>query len=86
MTKQKLTTGKPRNLSHNAYSVTSADGYTMLNRLSSLDRSDERRKSISDAINTALEFIALALLFSTFIVLISLSDGLDQQMIEWLGR
>jgi len=86
MNKQNLTIGKHRDLSHNVYSVTSANSHTMLTRLNSLDKSEKARETFSDTVNMCLEFAALAMLFATFIILISLSDGFDQQMIAWLGR
>lgn len=45
-----------------------------------------KRYSLKEIFTFIAEFIACALLFAMFIFFISISDGFDQHIIEWMGR
>ena len=92
MTIQKPTQAKRPDLSHNVYSGKSVANRNILNHIinstyhSNLTELDERRFTLKEIFTFILEFIALGLMFAIFIFFISISDGLDAHLMEWMGR
>ena len=92
MQEQQPTITKPKNLSHNIYSHYKVGNHNILNHIinatdqTRLVSNDERRFSLKEIFTFILEFAALLIAFGVFVFFISISDGLDQHMIEWMGR
>ena len=92
VTKQKDTMGKPMGMSHNVYWHNKVGNHNILNHIinttdqTRLVSNDERRFSLKEIVTCVLEFAALLIAFGMFVFFISISDGLDQHMIEWMGR
>lgn len=92
MINQKPTQAKPQDMSHNVYSDKSVANRNILNHIinstyhSNLTELDERRFTLKEIFTFIMEFIALGLMFAIFIFFISISDGFDAHIIEWMGR
>ena len=92
MTIQKPTQAKPRDMSHNVYSDRSVANRNILNHIinstyqTNLTELDEKRFTLKEIFTFIMEFIALALMFAIFIFFISISDGFDAHIMEWMGR
>ena len=92
MTIQKPTQAKPRDMSHNVYSDRSVANRNILNHIinstyqTNLTELDEKRFTLKEIFTFIMEFIALALMFAIFIFAISISDGFDAHIMEWMGR
>ena len=92
MTIQKPTQAKPRDLSHNVYRDKSVANRNILNHIinstyqTELPDHTEKRYTIKQIATFIMEFIALALMFAIFIFFISISDGFDAHIMEWMGR
>ncbi len=89
---QEPTITKPKNLSHNVYWHNKVGNHNILNHIinttdqTRLVSNGERRFSPKEIFTYVLEFAALLIAFGVFVFFISISDGLDQHMIEWMGR
>ena len=92
VTKQKDRMGKPVGMSHNVYCHKPVVDRNILNHIinttyqNRLVSNEPRRFSLKEIFTFILEFAALLIAFGMFVFFISISDGLDQHMIEWLGR
>ena len=89
---QEPTITKPKQMSHNVYWHNKVGNHNILNHIinttdqTRLVSNDERRFSLKEIFTFILEFAALLIAFGVFVFFISISDGLDQHMIEWMGR
>ena len=92
MERQVDTMGKRPDLSHNVYSDKRVANRNILNHIinstyhSNLTDLTEKRYTIKQIFTFLGEVVAAFLLFGGFIYLISISDALDQHMLEFLGR
>ena len=92
MKNHKPTQAKPKDMSHNVYSDKSVADRNILNHIinstyqTNLTELDEKRFPLKEIFTFVFEFIALALMFGTFIFFMSISDGFDAHMMEWMGR
>ena len=79
-------------MSHNVYSDKSVANRNILNHIINSTSHDnltdltEKRYTIKQIFTFLGELFAAFLLFGGFIYLISISDALDQHMLEFLGR
>ena len=84
--------GKRPDMSHNVYGDKSVANRNILNHIinstyqTNLTGLDERRFTLKEIFTFVMEFIALALMFAIFIFFISVSDGFDAHIMEWMGR
>ena len=92
MKNHKPTQAKPIDLSHNVYSDKSVANRNILNHIinstyqTNLTELDEKRFTLKEIFTFIVEFIALGLMFAIFIFFISISDGFDAHIMEWMGR
>ena len=84
--------GKRPDMSHNVYSDKSVANRNILNHIinstyqTNLTELDEKRFTLKEIFTFIVEFIALGLMFAIFIFFISISDGFDAHIMEWMGR
>lgn len=89
---QKPTQAKPQDMSHNVYSDRSVANRNILNHIinstyqTNLTQLDERHFTLKQIFTFLGELFAAFLLFGGFIYLISISDALDQHILEFMGR
>lgn len=92
MERQVATMGKRSDLSHNVYRVKSVADRNILNHIinstyqTNVTDLTEKRYTIKQIFSFLGEVLAAFFLFGGFIYLISISDALDQHMLEYLGR
>ena len=92
MERQVATMGKRPDMSHNVYSDKRVANRNILNHIinstyhSNLTDLTEKRYTIKQIFTFLGELLAVFLLFGGFIFLISISDGFDQHLMEWMGR
>ena len=92
MERQVATMGKRPDMSHNVYSDKSVANRNILNHIinstyqTRSTQLTEKTYSIKQIFTFLGELLAAFLLFGGFIYLISISDALDQHMLEFLGR
>ena len=92
MQRQVDTMGKRPDMSHNVYSDKRVANRNILNHIinstyhSKLTDLTEKRYTIKQIFTFLGELLAAFLLFGGFIYLISISDALDQHMLEFMGR
>jgi len=92
MERQVDTMGKPEDMSHNVYSDKSVANRNILNHIinstyqTRSTQLTEKSYTIKQIFTFLGELLAAFLLFGGFIYLISISDALDQHMLEFLGR
>ena len=92
MERQVDTMGKRPDMSHNVYGDKSVANRNILNHIinstyhSNLTDLTEKRNTIKQIFTFLGELLAAFLLIGGFIYLISISDALDQHMLEFMGR
>jgi len=92
MERQVDTMGKHPDMSHNVYSDKSVANRNILNHIinstyqTRSTQLTEKTYTIKQIFTFLGELFAAFLLFGGFIYLISISDALDQHMLEFLGR
>ena len=92
MQRQVDTMGKRPDMSHNVYSDKSVANRNILNHIinstyhSNLTDLTEKRYTIKQIFSFVFECIAAIVFFVGIGFLISVSDGLDQHLLEWMGR
>ena len=92
MERQVATMGKRPDMSHNVYSDKRVANRNILNHIinstyhSNLTDLTEKRNTIKQIFTFLGELLAAFLLIGGFIYLISISDALDQHMLEFMGR
>ena len=92
MQRQVDTMGKRPDMSHNVYSDKSVANRNILNHIINSTyqtrptQLTEKSYTIKQIFTFLGELLAATLLFGGFIYLISISDALDQHMLEFLGR
>ena len=92
MQRQVDTMGKRPDMSHNVYSDKSVANRNILNHIinstyqTRSTHLTEKSYTIKQIFTFLGELLAATLLFGGFIYLISISDALDQHMLEYMGR
>ena len=84
--------GKRPDMSHNVYTVKSVANRNILNHIinstyqTRSTHLTEKRYTIKQIFTFLGELLAAFILFGSFIFLIAISDGIDQHIMEWMGR
>jgi len=92
MQKQVATMGKRPEMSHNVYSDRSVANRNILNHIinstyqTRSTQLTEKSYTIKQIFTFLGELLAALLLFGGFVFLIAISDGIDQHLMEWMGR
>lgn len=92
MQKQVATMGKRPDMSHNVYSDRSVANRNILNHIinstyqTRSTQLTEKSYTIKQIFTFLGELLAALLLFGGFVFLIAISDGIDQHLMEWMGR